>query len=697
MSVVAEATRIGALPSILTRVTIKQKLWTMAALAVVVFALMSILSIVRVGPVIRDSDVNKTTAVSLTHLRNSYDTWINQQTDVGSYIGVMQAALREPAAAAGADKIVAAVKADYETSIKEVEAAIAFSDDRASVATLKAAQANLTKYYQYCRQIERLAKAGDIAGATHVNILTAAPTVSALRKQFEGLIDVANQVSGERFDDMHGSLAGLRTTMAVIAIIGAAVFMGAALLIIRGVVGPLGKVVRSLSAIAAGERTIRVDHHHRDEIGEISSAVDQVITSLNRADNDAATARAEREARARAEQQAVIERAALEAKAAEERAQAEAEIERAALEAKAAEERRRRELEEAKTEEERRRLEDQHARERAEAQAATERARRAAEEARETAARVATTLAYVQEVADGDLTAAPTVDGEDTVGQMAQALRGLVASLRRSMAEIGQTSASVAAASEELTAVSSDMGRGAENASDLAGNVSVAAEEVSANIATVASAAEEMTASIREIARNAAEASVVASNAVVAATTARGTVDNLGTSSAEIGQVVKVITSIAQQTNLLALNATIEAARAGDAGKGFAVVANEVKELAAETARATEEIGRWIEAIQGDTGAAVEAITEITSVIGQINDITTTIASAVEEQTATTNEIARSVTEAATGANGIARDITQVATAAAETRQGAHGAALAADELAGMAIALDRLVGAFRY
>jgi methyl-accepting chemotaxis protein len=161
--------------------------------------------------------------------------------------------------------------------------------------------------------------------------------------------------------------------------------------------------------------------------------------------------------------------------------------------------------------------------------------------------------------------------------------------------------------------------------------------------------------------------------------------------------VIKVITAIAEQTNLLALNATIEAARAGEMGKGFAVVASEVKDLAQETARATEDISGRVQAIQADTQGAVTAIEEISRVIARVSDFQTTIASAVEEQTATTGEMNRSVSEAATGSSEIAQNITGVAEAARVTSEGVAGAQQAATEVARMSGDLRDLVASFRY
>lgn len=306
-------------------------------------------------------------------------------------------------------------------------------------------------------------------------------------------------------------------------------------------------------------------------------------------------------------------------------------------------------------------------------------------------------LKVVNAAASGDLTRAIDVCGDDPIGQMGESLERFLHDLRGSVASIAENATALAGASEELSAVSSQMSSNADETSSQANVVSAASEQVSANVHTVATGVEEMNAAIREIAKSASEAARVSQQAVSVANNTNQTISKLGESSIEIGKVVKVITSIAEQTNLLALNATIEAARAGEAGKGFAVVANEVKELAKETAKATEDISHKIETIQNDTVGAVEAIRQISEVINQINDISNTIASAVEEQTATANEMGRNVGEASKGSTEIAQNITSVASAAQSTSQGANNTQQAAAELSRMAAELQQLVGRFRY
>ncbi len=306
-------------------------------------------------------------------------------------------------------------------------------------------------------------------------------------------------------------------------------------------------------------------------------------------------------------------------------------------------------------------------------------------------------LETVNAASEGDLTHEIAVEGDDAIGQMAEGLRQFLAHLRQSISQIGENAEQLAAASEEMSSTSETMGATAEETSAQANVVASAAEQVDKNVQTVATGAEEMEASIKEVAGNASQAASIATEAVDAAEKTNVTVGKLGESSAEIGNVIKVITSIAQQTNLLALNATIEAARAGEAGKGFAVVANEVKELAKQTAQATEDISQKIEAIQADTGDAVEAIGQIGEIIGEINGIQSTIASAVEEQTATTGEIARNVGEAAKGSAEIAENIAGVAKAAEDTTSGASESQKASAELAHMAATLQEVVGQFRY
>jgi len=234
-------------------------------------------------------------------------------------------------------------------------------------------------------------------------------------------------------------------------------------------------------------------------------------------------------------------------------------------------------------------------------------------------------------------------------------------------AAVGGIIDSVSAASQQLEAAAGTLSGTAEETQQLSGMVAAASEEASTNVGAVASAAEEMSTSVVEIGRQVHDSSRIAGEAVKQAERTDVRINELLKAAGRIGDVVKLITAIAEQTNLLALNATIEAARAGESGRGFAVVASEVKALAAQTARATEEISTQIAGMQSATEDSVGAIKEIGATIARISDISTTIAATIEEQGAATAEIARNVSEAAKGTVEVADKIAQVSHGASAT------------------------------
>ena len=337
---------------------------------------------------------------------------------------------------------------------------------------------------------------------------------------------------------------------------------------------------------------------------------------------------------------------------------------------------------------------------------------------------IAKAVTFAKHMARGDLTQTLDIARNDEIGELATALNDMGANLRRMFHEIRQSVTSLASAASELSATASQLASGAEETTAQSATVAAAAEEMATNMNTVASSSEEMAANVRavasaieqmnasiaEVARNAEQAAGVARNAARLAGDSNAKIAELGTAAKEIGNVIEVIQDIAEQTNLLALNATIEAARAGEAGKGFAVVATEVKELARQTAAATEDIRRRIEAIQATTGQTVQSIEQITQVIEQVNSVSQTIASAVEEQTVTTKEIAQNVAQTSSAVEAVAggvaqsasatkeitRNIAGVDQAASQTAQGASVTQTASQTLAQLAEQLQTLVAQFQ-
>ncbi|WP_199513773.1 methyl-accepting chemotaxis protein [Nucisporomicrobium flavum] len=319
----------------------------------------------------------------------------------------------------------------------------------------------------------------------------------------------------------------------------------------------------------------------------------------------------------------------------------------------------------------------------------------AAWQARKISRRLKALTAGLSRLAKRDLTVSVPADGHDEIGRAGAALTTAVAELRQVMVEVTGASREVSRSADQVAATGAELTASAAAAAEQAGSATRAADEISTVVQTVAAGAEEMGASIGEISGNAQDAAQAGRDGVGLTATASGVIDELRASTGQIADVVRLIASIAEQTNLLALNATIEAARAGDMGKGFAVVAGEVKDLAQETAKATEDVTARVSAIEGDTARAVDAITAITATIARVNDYQNAIAAAVEEQAATTAEMSRNIVEVATGSREIAGDIGAVSGAVESTRAAVTVSHEAAGELDATARRLTELVDRF--
>ena len=322
-------------------------------------------------------------------------------------------------------------------------------------------------------------------------------------------------------------------------------------------------------------------------------------------------------------------------------------------------------------------------------------ARRDAEDSVRLKNKVDQLLVTVSRAAKGDLNAPVTVKGDDAIGQVGSAVENLLQAMRRNVDQIGTSAHALSNAANGLNAASSDLTKDAEQITDEVERLSGSAVKINDGVQNTATSTEQMNEAILEVSRCATEAEGVGQEAVNLASQATSTVQQLGASSSAIGDVLKVITSIAEQTNLLALNATIEAARAGDAGKGFAVVANEVKELAKETAKATDEISTRISAIQSDARNAGDVIGQISAIIEQIENYSTTVASAVTEQTATTRAISNNVGDSARGSADITEGIDVIAQKVAHARQSADQVYASAATLKEIANRLNQLLSIY--
>lgn len=314
------------------------------------------------------------------------------------------------------------------------------------------------------------------------------------------------------------------------------------------------------------------------------------------------------------------------------------------------------------------------------------------------AAPVLAAVARIKDIAEGegDLRKRLDVQSKDEVGELAQWLNRFIEKIQNIVREIAQNTDELLLAARRTTESSESLSAGTEQMSAQSASIASAATQMSQNIQVISSSVEEMSTSVAEVARKTSEAANVAGEADRTALDASHTVSELGESATEIGKVIETIVNIASQTNLLALNASIEAAGAGDAGRGFAVVASEVKELARQSATASEDIKGRIHAIQGSTRKAIEAIGNITGVIAQVNDISGAIASAVEEQSITSREIARNVEQSSQAAGDVTRNIAGVSTAATGGARDAQAVAALAKDLNTLSDRLSSIVKQFK-
>jgi methyl-accepting chemotaxis protein len=307
------------------------------------------------------------------------------------------------------------------------------------------------------------------------------------------------------------------------------------------------------------------------------------------------------------------------------------------------------------------------------------------------------TVSVLEQLAQGRLDQDVEVSSRDEVGQMADALRTALAALSATLRQIGEASHIVASSSEEFLAVSGELSNASVSVTTIAENTSADARELTDTVSLAAASAGQMSRSIAEIARSSADATSVAAEAVQMAHETTANVGRLGSASERIGEIVQSIEAIAEQTNLLALNATIEAARAGESGKGFAVVASEVKDLARETADATQNVAALVNDIQAETRSAVEAMARISTVITRINTAQSVISGAIEEQTVATEQIMQSFGQATARAGSISERVSLLTGQATQTSNGANQTQVSAAELAKIAGQLQHLVQQFRY